>query len=141
MIFKPVDECYDDGLYILMMKDGTVKWSSRENAHFNVPNQDGISHQRYDTIVYAALVAVELPEEVVYDSIWKYAPTNSYRYAVLEKDATIRYFQNRPRRMPDGSYMVDEQLQNRSMFNACYSIKDAKLVLDPNYEPGTLVER
>ena len=140
MNFKPVDECYEDGLHILMMKDGTVKWSSRENAHFTVPDKEGIAYND-GAIVYAALVAVEQPEEVVYDSIWKYAPTNSYRYAVLEKDATIRYFQNRPRRMPDGSYLVNEQLQNRSMFNACYSIKDAKLDLDPNYEPGTLVER
>lgn len=140
MNFKPVDECYEDGLHILMMKDGTVKWSSRENAHFTVPDKEGIAYND-GAIVYAALVAVEQPEEVVYDSIWKYAPTNCYRYAVLEKDATIRYFQNRPRRMPDGSYMVNEQFQNRSMFNACYSIKVAKLNLDPNYEPGTLVER
>lgn len=140
MNFKPVNECYDDGLYILMMKDGTVKWSSRENAHFTVHGEEGIAYND-GTIVYAALVEVELPEEVVYDSIWKYAPTNSYRYAVLEKNATIRYFQTRPRRMPDGSYMVNEQFQKRSIFNTCYSIKNAKLNLDPNYEPGTLVER
>ena len=140
MNFKPVDECYDDGLHILLMKDGTVKWSSRENAHFTVPDKEGIAYND-GAIVYAALVEVELPEEVVNDSIWKYAPTNSYRYAVLEKDATIRYFQNRPRRMPDGSYMVNEQFQNRSTFNACYSIKVAKLNLDPNYELGTLAKR
>ena len=140
MNFKPVDECYDDGLHILLMKDGTVKWSSRENAHFTVPDKEGVAYND-GAIVYAALVEVELPEEVVNDSIWKYAPTNSYRYAVLEKDATIRYFQNRPRRMPDGSYMVNEQFQNRSTFNACYSIKVAKLNLDPNYELGTLAKR
>lgn len=140
MNFKPVDECYDDGLHILLMKDGTVKWSSRENAHFTVHGEEGIAYND-GTIVYAALVEVEPPEEVVYDSIWKYAPTNSYRYAVLEKNSTIRYFQIRPRRMPDGSYMVNEQFQKRSIFNNCYFIKNAKLNLDPSYEPGTLVER
>lgn len=122
MNFKPVDECYEDGLHILM----TVKWSSLENAHFTVPDKEGIAYND-GAIVYAALVAVEQPEEVVYDSIWKYAPTNSYRYAVLEKDATIRYFQNRPRRMPDGSYMVNEQLQNRSMFNRLLFYKGRKV--------------
>ena len=140
MNFKPVDECYDDGLHILLMKDGTVKWSSRENAHFTVPDKEGVAYND-GAIVYAALVEVELPEEVVYDSIWKYAPDKSYRFVVLEKNATIRYFQNRPRRMPDGSYMVNEQFQNRSTFNACYSIKVAKLNLDPNYELGTLAKR
>lgn len=140
MNFKPVDECYDDGLYILLMKDGTVKWSSRENAHFTVHGEEGIAYND-GTIVYAALVEVELPEEVVYDSIWKHAPDKSYRFAVLEKNATLRYFQKRPRRMPDGSYMVNEQFQINSIINNWYFIKDAKLDLDPSYEPGTLVER
>lgn len=140
MNFKPVDECYEDGLHILLMKDGTVKWSSRENAHFTVHGEDGIAYND-GTIVYAALVEVELPEEVVYDSIWKYAPDKSYRFAVLEKNATLRYFQKRPRRMPNGFYIVNEEFQKRSIFNNYYFIEGAKLDLDPNYEPGTLVER
>ena len=55
MNFKPVDECYEDGLHILLMKDGTVKWSSRENAHFTVHGEEGIAYND-GTIVYAALV-------------------------------------------------------------------------------------
>lgn len=87
MNFKPVDECYEDGLHILM----TVKWSSLENAHFTVPDKEGIAYND-GAIVYAALVAVEQPLQVVYDSIWKYAPTNSYRYAVLERTRLFAIF-------------------------------------------------
>ena len=58
MNFKPVDECYDDGLYILLMKDGTVKWSSRENAHFIVPDKEGMAYND-NVIAYAALVERE----------------------------------------------------------------------------------
>lgn len=137
MNFKPVDECYEDGLHILLMKDGTVKWSSRENAHFNVPNQDGISHQRYDTIVYAALVEVELPEEVVYDYIWKHVPNKSFRYAVLGEDNFLRYYQSRPKRMPNGTYLCGNHSRNADWFY----LKDCEIDLGPEYKLGTLVER
>lgn len=58
MNFKPVDECYDDGLHILLMKDGTVKWSNRVDAHFTVHGEEGIAYND-GTIVYAALVERE----------------------------------------------------------------------------------
>ena len=58
MNFKPVDECYEDGLHILLMKDGTVKWSSRENAYFVVPGEEGMSYND-SAIIYAALVEME----------------------------------------------------------------------------------
>ena len=58
MNFKPVDECYDDGLYILMMKDGTVKWSNRVDAHFTVPDKEGMAYND-NVIAYAALVERE----------------------------------------------------------------------------------
>lgn len=58
MNFKPVDECYEDGLHILMMKDGTVKWSSRVNAYFTVPDKEGVAYND-GAIVYAALVERE----------------------------------------------------------------------------------
>ena len=58
MNFKPVDECYDDGLHILLMKDGTTKWSSRENAHFIIPDMESLSYSD-SVIAYAALVERE----------------------------------------------------------------------------------
>lgn len=58
MNFKPVDECYEDGLHILLMKDGTVKWSNRDNAHFTVPDVEHLSYNN-SSIAYAALVDVE----------------------------------------------------------------------------------
>lgn len=140
MNFKPVDECYEDGLYILLMKDGIVKWSSRENARFTVHGEDGVAYND-GAIVYAALVDVESAPEVVYDSIWKYAPNKSYRYAVLEKNATLRYFQKRPQRMPDGSYLTNGQFEKSLITNTCHSIKNVDLDLGPDYEPGTLVKR
>ena len=109
-------------------------------AHFTAHGEEGIAYND-NVIAYAALVEVELPEEVVYDSIWKYAPDKSYRFAVLEKNATLRYFQKRPRRMPNGFYIVNEEFQKRSIFNNYYFIDGAKLDLDPNYKLGILVER
>lgn len=140
MNFKPVDECYEEGLHILLMKDGTVKWSNRENAHFAVPNEGGVAYND-DAIAYAALVDVESAPEVVYDSIWKYAPNKFYRYAILEKNATLRYFQKQPQRMPDGSYLTDGRFEKSLISNTCYYIKNADLDLGPDYEPGTLVKR
>lgn len=140
MNFKPVDECYEDGLHILLMKDGTVKWSNREKAHFTVPDMEHLSYND-SSIAYAALIDVETAPEVVYDSIWKYAPNKSYRYAVLEKNATLRYFQKRPQRMPDGSYLTNGRFEKSLISNTCHSIKNADLDLGPDYELGTLVKR
>ena len=136
MNFKPVDECYEDGLHILLMKDGIVKWSNRENARFTVPNEDGIAYSD-SSIVYAALVEIERPKEVVYDSIWKYVPNKSFRYAVLGEDNVLRYYQSRPKRMPDGKYLIGNHYRN----NDWLYLKDCGIDLCPDYKLGTLVER